>query len=98
MLEIELSEMEIEIELPEDVARRLEAEWGADNLPRKALEALAVEAYRAGVISAAQVGEALGLRSRWETEAFLKRAGANMDYSESDLEDEVSAIRQVSPR
>ena len=30
--------MEIEIKLPEDVARQLEAQWGSDGLPRKALE------------------------------------------------------------
>jgi predicted HTH domain antitoxin len=90
--------MEIEIELPEDVARRLEAQWGTEGLPRKALEALVVEAYRSGAITAAEVQRVLGLSSRWEAEAFLKRAQAHLDYAESDLEEDASAIRQVSPR
>jgi predicted HTH domain antitoxin len=90
--------MEIEIELPEDVARQLEAEWGAGRLPRRALEALAVEAYRSGALTSAEVQRVLGLPSRWETEAFLKRAHAYLDYDESDLDEDASAIRQVSPR
>lgn len=90
--------MEIGIELPEDVAQQLEAQWGSEGLPRKALEALAVEAYRSGVITSAQVQRVLGLTSRWETEAFLKRAQAYLDYTEEDLERDASTIRQVSPR
>ena len=90
--------MEIEIELPEDVARQLEARWGAGVLPRKALESLAVEAYRSGVITAAEVQRVLGLSSRWETEDFLKQAHAHLDYTESDLEEDTSAIRQVLPQ
>ena len=89
--------MEIEIELPEDVARQLEAQWGAEGLPRKALESLTAEAYRSGIITAAEVQRVLGLSSRWETEDFLKRAQAYLDYTESELEQDVSAIRQVSP-
>jgi predicted HTH domain antitoxin len=90
--------MEIEIELPEDVGRQLEAQWGAEGLPRKALESLAAEAYRSGVITTAEVQRVLGLSSRWETEDFLKRAQAYLDYTESDLEHDASAIRQVSPQ
>jgi predicted HTH domain antitoxin len=90
--------MEIEIELPDDVARQLEARWGTEGLPRKALEALTVEAYRSGVITAADVQRLLGFSSRWETEALLKRSQAYLDYDESDLEQDMSAIRQVSPQ
>ena len=90
--------MTIEIDLPEDVVRQLEASWGADGLSRKALEALASEAYRSGAITSAEVQRVLGLASRWEAESFLKRAHAHLDYDASDVEQDASAIRQVSPR
>jgi hypothetical protein len=83
--------MAIEIELPEDVAQQLEAEWGAESLPRKALEALTLEAYRCGVISDAQLQNALGFSTRWETEAYL-------DYNETDLNNDAASVRQVAPR
>lgn len=90
--------MNIEIDLPEDVVRQLEARWGADALSRRALEALASEAYRSGAITSAEVQRVLGLASRWEVESFLKRAQAHLDYADSDLEQDASAVREVSPR
>jgi Uncharacterised protein family (UPF0175) len=45
--------MDILIELPEEIVQKLEAAWG--DLPQKTLEALAIEAYRAGILSSAQV-------------------------------------------
>ncbi|HEY0077378.1 MAG TPA: UPF0175 family protein [Pyrinomonadaceae bacterium] len=88
--------MDIEIELPEDVAQQLEAEWGAQSLPRKALEALTLEAYRCGVLSGAQLQSALGFSSRWETEAFLKRSRAYLDYAETDLDEDSSRLAAPS--
>jgi hypothetical protein len=38
----------------------------------------------------------LGLRSRWETEAFLRRAEAFHDYTMEDLERDIAAIRDTS--
>jgi len=90
--------MSIEIDLPEDVARQLEARWGAEGLSRRALEALAVEAYRADAITAAEVQRVLGLSSRWEAEAFLKRAQAYLDDTDADVEQDAAAIRRVSPQ
>jgi hypothetical protein len=86
----------IAIELPDDVARHLEARGG--NLPRRALEALALEAYRSGEITEAEVQQMLHMSSRWEAEAFLKRTQAYLDYSEADLERDIAAIRQALTR
>jgi hypothetical protein len=69
--------MNITIEVPEDVAHRLESIWG--DLPQRAVEALAIEAYRSGVITKAEVQRMLHLSSRWEVDAFLKRANAYLD-------------------
>jgi predicted HTH domain antitoxin len=75
--------MQISIDLPEDIAKRLQDEWR--DLGRGALEAIAVEAYRDGTLSREQVGRILGL-SFWETEDFLKRRQAYLAYTEEDLE------------
>jgi predicted HTH domain antitoxin len=88
--------MNITIEVPEDVAHQLESIWG--DLPQRAVEALAIEAYRSGVITEAEVQRMLHLSSRWEVDAFLKRAKAYLDYTETDLEQDILAIRQVLPQ
>jgi hypothetical protein len=88
--------MNISIEVPDDVVHQLQVRW--DNISRRALEALALEAYRSGVITEAQVQRRLKLPSRWDVEAFLKRAQAYLDYAEANLERDIIAIRKVSPR
>lgn len=75
-------EMNVAIELPEDIARQLSSSWG--DMPRRALEAVALEGYRSGALSRGQVGRLLGLNF-WETEAFLKERQAYMPYEESDM-------------
>jgi hypothetical protein len=87
--------MSIEIEVPKDVAERLEAEWG--NVPRRALEALTLEAYRGGVITEAQAQHTLGFSSRWEIEDFFKKSRAYLDYTEGDLDQDILSIREVLP-
>ena len=75
--------MSVTIELPEEIEQQLETEW--KNLPRRALEALAVEGYRTGALSRGQVGQILDMNF-WETEAFLKEHEAYLHYSLEDLE------------
>jgi hypothetical protein len=84
----------VAIEIPDDIGRVLAGQTG--DLSRSVLEAVAVEAYRAGTITSAQVQQMLGLRSRWETEAFLRRAEAYHDYTMDDLERDIAAIRDAS--
>lgn len=88
--------MNLAIELPEDIAERLAAKWG--NLSHAAREAIAIEGYRSGALSQAEVQRLLGLASRWETDALLKRAGVYLDYSEEDLARDLEASRQVSKK
>ena len=75
--------MTIGLELPEDIAKDLEASW--HDVARRAREAVAVEGYRDGTLTRGQVGRLLGL-SFWETEAFLKERQAYLPYTEEDLE------------
>lgn len=85
--------MNVAIEIPDDIGRVLATQAG--DISRAVLEAVAVEAYRAGTITPAQVQQMLGLRSRWETESFLGRAEAYQDYTMDDLERDIAAIRKA---
>ncbi len=86
--------MNIAIQIPDDVGRALMAK-GAD-VTRAVLEAVAIETYRSGAITPAQVQEMLGLHSRWDTESFLQRAEAYHDYTMDDLDRDIAAIRDAS--
>ena len=86
-------EMNLAIELPEEIARQLKDKWG--DLPRRAREAVAIEACRSGALSEAQVQSLLGLTSRWQTDAFLKQAGVYLDYSEADLQRDLQTSKQL---
>ena len=86
--------MMISIDVPEDVVNRLQAKWG--NLSQRALEAVAVEAYRDGVLSAAEIGHLLGHTSRWQTEAFLHEKQAYLHYAEEDLARDTETIRKAT--
>ena len=79
--------MEITIQVPDSLADRLRASW--QDLPRHALEALAADAYRQGLLTAAEVQEVLGIASRHELDGFLKQAGAFLQYTAQDLEEDV---------
>ena len=85
---------QVAIELPEDIASRLGLE---EDLSNVTLRALAAQAYRDGQLTHAEVQRVLGFKSRWETDAFLKQAGAYLDYTETDLENDLASSRQISP-
>jgi predicted HTH domain antitoxin len=86
----------VAIDIPDEIGQALAAQAGG--VLRAVLEAVAAEAYRSGAITTAQVQQMLGLRSRWETETFLRRAGAYHDYTMDDLERDIAAIRDASGR
>ena len=83
--------MNVLIVVPDDVVHRLKTRW--NDLSRSTLEALAVEAYKADVITETEVQRMLNLDSRWEVDEFLKRAHAYIDYNEVDLQQDIDAIR-----
>jgi predicted HTH domain antitoxin len=71
--------MEIVVQLPDDLAQH-------SNPGREALEALVVQGYQAGTLSAYQARQLLGL-SRFEFEGFLKdRNIFDHAYDIADLE------------
>lgn len=76
--------MAVNIDLPEDIEETLEKQWG--DLPRHALESLAIEGYRTGALSRSQVRRMLGFETRSEVDEFMKRAGVPFDYTLDDFE------------
>jgi predicted HTH domain antitoxin len=86
----------IAIDIPDEIGQVLATQAGG--VTRAVLEAVAIEAYRSGAITPAQVQQMLGLGSRWETETFLRRAEAFHDYTMDDLERDIAAIRDTSRR
>jgi len=83
--------MDVRFSIPDEVARRLERQW--PDLTRRALEALAISAYRDGALTEAEVQQVLGLSSRWEVDALLKANGAWIDDAEADLDRDLEDIR-----
>jgi hypothetical protein len=84
----------VAIDIPDEIGRVLATQAGGAS--RAVLQAVAAEAYRSGAITTAQVQQMLGLRSRWETESFLRRVDAWHDYTMEDLERDIAAIRDAS--
>jgi len=86
--------LNVAVELPEDIIRRLESAW--QDVPRRALAAVAIEGYRSGALGRAEVGRLLGF-SFWQTEAFLKERQAYLPYTDADLARDRSVLDQVLP-
>ena len=65
--------------------------------PRRALEALAVDGYRSGTLSHAEVMALLGLEDRFEVDALFKEAGLST-YAWEDLEEDREAFRKLASK
>ena len=87
--------MRITIELPEDLAVRLESKW--KDLPRAVLESLALEACRSRVLSGAQLRRLLVFETRMQVDAFLKEH-ETFDCSAADFEQDRETLRQLRMR
>jgi predicted HTH domain antitoxin len=84
--------MQITVEVPELIANQMREKWG--ELPQKILELLAVEAYRAEVITSSEVGKMLKLSHRLEVDEFLKKEGAYLQYDEADFERDLRTMQK----
>lgn len=85
--------MTLTIQLPDRVAALLHRAW--DDLPRATLESLAVEGYRSGRLSCAQVGEMLDHASRWQSENFLAAHGAWPGTTVEELESDFATLDRL---
>ena len=71
--------MKVTIDLPDDVSNALKGRWG--DVPRRSLEAIAVEAYRTGALTETQLRRLLAFESRFQVHALLKEHGVPLRYS-----------------
>ena len=85
--------MKVTIQLPEDISAALEAQW--DNIPRRSLEAIAIEGYRTGGLTEAQVRRLLELDTRFQVHALLKEHHVPLRYTEADVEADLAAHREL---
>ncbi len=87
--------MQITLEIPDQLALIL-AGSGQD-LPRAALEAIGLEAYRQRRLSGYQLRTLLGIPSRFELDAFLKEHQVET-YTAEDFEHDFATIREFERR
>ncbi|MGB9180493.1 MAG: UPF0175 family protein [Pyrinomonadaceae bacterium] len=88
--------MQVIIDLPEDIARLLQA--NQQSVERSVLEAIALEGYRSGKLTQAQVRKILGFQTALQVDAFLKAHDVYMDYSVEDLERDRETLERALAR
>jgi len=81
------------VEIPDDLARSLVAAGG--DLPRRVLEALALEEYKSGRLSGPGLMQALGFDTRYDMDGFLKQHEVWIEYTADDLERERVALERL---
>ena len=84
--------MTVSIQVPDDIARQLHLDGPGSS--RRALQAVALDGYRAGDLSRGQVSELLGL-SYWETEALIKEHGCGTGPTWAEVEEDVETLRKL---
>jgi len=85
--------MQVTIQVPADILAALAEQW--DDVPRRSLEAIAVEGYRSGALTETQVRRLLELDTRFEVHALLKEHHVPLQYTGADLEDDLRAQREL---
>jgi len=75
--------MPVSIDVPDDIRAALEVRWG--DLSQHVRENTALDGYREGLLSLAQVRRLLGLATRWDAQQFLGQHGiAVFDLDDSE--------------
>jgi hypothetical protein len=75
--------MDVTIQIPDELASRFGA---AGDLPRRVLEVLAVEEFRLGHLTQAELRRLLGFATRHGLDAVLKAHRIYLPYTPDDLE------------
>ena len=85
--------MNLTVQIPDDLASRLSGA-GAD-LSRRALEAFALEEYRSGHLTQAELRRLLGFRTRYQLDGFLKAHDVWIDYTLEDAKRERESLERL---
>src|SRR5580658_9270585 len=84
--------MNVTLQIPDDLAKRLTAVGG--DLSRRALEAFALEEFKSGHLTKPELRELLGYETRGALDGFLKAHGVFEEYTLEDLEQERTVARK----
>ena len=84
--------MDVTIHIPDDLATRLGT---AGDLPRRMLDALAVEDFRLGNLTNGELRRLLGFATRPALDAFLKAHEVYSSYTVDDLNDDRDDLRRI---
>jgi predicted HTH domain antitoxin len=77
--------MQVTLEIPDDMAQWLAS--NGEDPARSTLEAVAIEGYRSGALTASQTRRLLGFGTRYELDGFLKAHNVlEHAYNLEDLE------------
>jgi Uncharacterised protein family (UPF0175) len=87
-----MSAMDVTIHIPDDLATRLGA---AGDLPRRILEALAVEEFRLGRLTQPELRRLLGFATRQALDTFLKAHEVYISYTDDDLDHDRNDLRRL---
>jgi hypothetical protein len=84
--------MDVTVHIPDDLATRLGT---ASDLPRRMLEALAIEEFRSGRLTQAELRRLLGFATRDALDRFLKAHAVYSPYTLDDLDQDRQDLRRL---
>ncbi len=85
--------MTVTVQIPDDLAQRLSAQGG--DLSRRILEMLALEEFKSGHITKAELRQMLGFETTFQLDGFLKAHDVWIDYTAEDLERERVSLQRL---
>jgi hypothetical protein len=85
--------MNLTVQIPDDLADQLSTVSG--DLSRRALEALALDEYKTGHLTKAQLRRTLGCGTRYELDGFLKSHGFLDDHTLEDIQRQVGNLESL---
>jgi hypothetical protein len=85
--------MNVTVQIPDDLARRLTAAGG--DLSRRALEALAAEEYKHDRLTKPELQRLLGIETSFQLDEFFKAHDVWIDYTLEDAERERRGLERL---
>lgn len=85
--------MNLNLEIPDDLAQRLAA--AGHDLSRRALEGFALEEYKAGRLTKTELRRLLGFETRHELDGFLKTHQVWANVTIEDLRRDVQDLKSL---
>jgi len=85
--------MTLTLNIPDPVLRRFQSL--CTYVPRAVLEGFAVESYRTGTLSRAEIGDLLGHTSHWDTQAFLAEHQAWPAPTLEEVTTDIASLRNT---